>query len=280
MILKHKKIFAINMWEWPSQCPHCDETVKQWVDAECIFYNGMCWACFMEHEMARQHEQQEDWEKLQMQDRYDKHRAENSISEFRLMSGKDIYDQRLQDSAGFGYITLILEDGTSGGADWCIPTIPNIKRWGNYIHNFKSKDYYVSNLDLSQRVNQEKLIRWLRPTILKAVEGMKTIYQSMSLEENMKNYFGESEMEAALLSHSQSHLQDLEQEYYDTVEYKISSGISPVKTIRVDTLFGSIHLKDKGASASGKRRFNLKPPIEIQLQNGQDYQSINNQYVK
>jgi len=278
MILKHKKIFAINMWEWPSQCPHCNETVKQWVDAECIFYNGMCWACFMEHEMSRQHEQQQDWEKLQMQDRYDKHRAENSISAFQLMSGQDIYDQGLQDSAGFGYITLILEDGTSGNADWCIPTIPNLKMWGHY--DWQSDNYYVSTLDLSQRVNQEKLVRWLRPSALKGIEGMTKIYKSMSLVENMKNYFGESEMEAALLSHSQSHLQDLEQEYFDTVEYKIFSGISPVKTIQVDTLFGSIHLKGRGADGSGGRRFDLKPPIEIQLQDGPNYQSINNKYVR
>jgi len=265
------------MWDWPNQCPHCDETVKQWADAECIFYNGMCWACFMEQEMARQHEQQEEWEKLQMQEKYDKHRAENSIPEFRIMSSTDILDQGLEDSAGFGYITLILQDGSKSGAGWVIPTIPTLKRWTE-PDSITNSNYYVSNLDLSQRVNQEKLIRWLRPTILKGLEGMTNIYRSMSLEENMRNYFGNEEMDDALLSHSQSHLQDLEQQYFDTVEYKIFSGTSSVKTIQVDTLFGSIDLHENRGDATGRKRFNLRPPISVP--NTQEHQSINNRYVK
>ena len=271
MILKHKKIFAINMWDWPSQCPHCDETVKQWVDAECIFYNGMCWACFMEQEMSRQHELQEEWEKLQMQEKYEKHRAESDEPPFRLMSAKDIYDQGLEDSAGFGYITIILQDGTSGGAGWCIPAIPNYNDYAG--PHWWSEDFYVTPENLSKRANQEELVNWLRPTIIKGLTGLKSVYLSMSLEENMRNYFGDEEVDKA----NYQRFCELELEYFDTIEYKMWSGKSPVVAIQVDTLFSGVRISEKsGGEATGRQRNDLKPPILIKLHN---YQSINTKFV-
>ena len=68
--------FAINMWNWPHECPDCLKLINKWEDADCINHNGMCWDCFKEGEVTKEQWEQDQRKQDLMHDRYEKHRAE------------------------------------------------------------------------------------------------------------------------------------------------------------------------------------------------------------
>lgn len=237
-------------------CPACSEKVTS---EHMDYYQYLCANCaqlYEEHQIDYEQDREQEWKRDMKYDKYRDLAAEYDGVGTKLMTEKDVYDQDLQDSAGFAYINVILQDGTS----W---------RWG-YPDGSK---YYVTDLDLSQRTNQAKLIRWLRPYLLKALESEINYFKSRGLTTMMEDYFGRKD-------YDERTQQDLEKEYKQTGEYKLYSGKSPAVSMEVNTLFGGIVMSysvTSGFHASGKKRHDLKPPILLNVY--ENPQTINNRWV-
>jgi len=241
-------------------CRACEDKIPP---EQMDYYQDVCANCAQsleEHQQEYDQDREEEWKR---DTRYDKYRdlAAENMSGTKLMSGKDIRDRGIEDSAGFGYGLIILQDGSSVTAGWVLPDESDDSR------------YYVTDMDLNERTNQMKLVKWLHPELIKGLHYMNKWHRSQSMDENIENYFGKS----ALAERTQA---DLEDEYKQTQEYKLWAGISPAVAIEVQTLFeGIIIMSRQGVfNVTGNKRHELKPPILLSVY--ENPQTINNRVIR